>query len=493
MSSYEYRNYRVTVPVETAEEKREREWRSEWAREQQAEAARRKEKERQKREREEVKRREAERQAQLKCEQQKREAERRRQFEEKRRQEAEQLAREKATRAAARAEEQKRVEITRGAAQIGAELLRAHVKSEAGRLHKKLAALAAKQKRPLEEELQELAGLTDKGANLDAIQKQLEEIEIAIARHQQASSAGSSSEGVSQEKWLAALSAFEAEIITQQPLVEKYAPTDIQEIQVALRSRADDDSGDYAYNLAALKGLQQRFIALCKICKMKIAEEEKREEEVAEALVQLQARAALISNGDAPKPLRDRAAQICQTLQTVANSDDPSSRQQTPVEYRPQIEKLQASYADWQRRELERAHVLAAMKKALEEMAYQVITAPEAEGAGKLEALIPGGEMVEIGVGPDGSMMSHVVHLVPEGPPTLPSHAEAVAYDQQRDKWCQHAAAIAERLAQQGVLLTLEEREVKSIYEAEKRQSVYAQVGQESPARIQEKKYLRDK
>jgi hypothetical protein len=493
MSSYEYRNYRVTVPVETAEEKRQREWRAERAREQQAEAARRKEKERQKREREEAKLREAERQAKLKREQQEREAERRRQLEEKRRQEAVQLAREKAVRAAARAEEQKRVEMTRGAAQVGAELLRAHLKSETSRLHKNLAALAAKQKRPLEEELQEIADLADKGANLDAIPKQLQEIEAAIARHQQANSANSSSGGISQEKWLAALNAFETEIIAHQASLEKYAPTDLQEIQVALRGRAEDDSGDYAYNLATLKGLQQRFTGLCKTCKMKAAEEEKREEEIAEALVQLQAQAALIANGDPPKPLRERAARLYQTLQTVVADGDSVRRQQALAEYRPQIEKLQASHADWQCRELERAHVLAAMKKALEEMAYQVITMPETERAGKLEALIPGGEMVELSVGLDGSMMSQVVHLVPEGPPTLPSHAEAVAYEQQRDKWCRHSAAIAERLAQQGVLLTLEEREVKSIYEAEKRQSIYAQGGQESPARIQEKKYLREK
>lgn len=456
MSSGKYSSSDFSRSLAMKEETRQREERARQERERRAAELRRLEVERRRREREEAERREAER-----------------------------IAKE----LAARAEAQERVKLTHEAAQAGLELQRAQIKRDVAEVHKKIASanLAATQKQTLEKELAEFSRAAERGANLSAAQKRLIEMEAALVQQQSPPSVENTA--ALQAQWQAALIAFEKELIAEHTLLEKYGAKDLREIQTALQNRRQDQSEDYAYNLAALKGLRQRFKELCKNGREKAEVETRQQEAFGEELLQMLARANYLAESVGPPVLHERAMKVQQALAAASENVDAARLPHTLQEHRPQLEKLETSFAEWQRRESECTHLFQTMKETLEEMHYEVITTPEREGT--IEAYIPGGEMVEINVGADGTVMSHVVHLVPKGPPPLLGHAEAVHYEQQRDKWCSDYDRIAERLAQQGIMLTTNERENKDIFQAEVRMSSRAQ-REQTKHFTEERKYLKE-
>ncbi|MDZ7276637.1 MAG: gp58-like family protein [candidate division KSB1 bacterium] len=425
---------------------------------------------REERERRERERREAELRARL----------------ERERQERERQEREKREREAAA---QRRMALSQQAVQIGLELQRAQVQSDVARLRAKLAqsTLSMVQRQRLEAEIKALQA--DESSSYAEVYESVRKIEAALGQPQHERPA---SQLEAQAQWLEAIRKFEADLLDQEALLERLAPGDLREIREAAQSLVSDNSGDYAYNLATLKGLQQRLREVTRACQAKAVAEAKRDAECTERLINLQARLDLLLASEPPASLRERAAQCQQRIMAALTVADPAARERTLQEQQPQVEKLERTAGEWQRHARERQQLMRLMQQHLEDMGYEVVVMPDQPG--RFEAYIPGGEMVEISIGPDGSMISHVVHLVPEDPPTLPDQAEALAFEQQRDKWCSDYDRIAERLAQQGVQLTVDARELKSLHELrpeEIRQSARVQRRQSGAVAVRSPKYSR--
>ncbi len=424
---------------------------------------------REERERRERERREAELRARLERERQERE-----------RQEREQREREAAA--------QRRLALSQQARQIGLELQRAQLQSDLVRLRSKLSQspLSASQRRGLEAAIAALQ--TGGFGDFTEACRKVREIEAALGQSPQERTAAHAE---SQEKWLEAIRKFETDLLDQEVLLQRHAPAALREIRAAAQSLVSDRSEDYAYNLATLKGLQQRLREVTRACHSQAAAEAKREAECLERLISLRARLDMILESEPPAPLRGRAEQCHRDVSLALSATGLAAKERTLQEQQPQVEKLEQTVSEWQRRERDRRQIMSLMQQSLAEMGYEVIVLPDQPG--RFEAYIPGGDMVEINIGPDASMVSHVVHLVPEGPPTLPDQAEALAFERQRDKWCSDYDRIAERLAQQGVQLTVEARELKSLHELdpeEVRQSARVQHRRAGARVIQAGKYL---
>lgn len=403
---------------------------------------------------------------------------------ERERQERERQEREKREREAAA---QRRLALSQQAGEIGLELQRAQIRSDLARLRSKLSqsTLSTPQRRSLESAIAALQ--TGESGGYAEIYEKMREIEAALGQQP----AREAPHFESQAKWLEAIRKFEADLLDQEALLERHAPGDLREIREAAQSLVKDTSGDYAYNLATLKGLQQRLREVTRACHARAAAEARRETECLEGLISLQARLEIILEREPPAPLRARAGQCHRSVSLALSSTGLAAKERTLQEQQPQVEKLERTVSEWHRRERDRQQLMRLVQQSLAEMGYEVIVMPDQPG--KFEAYIPGGEMVEISIGPDGSMMSHVVHLVPEGPPTLPDQAEALAFEQQRDRWCSDYDRIAERLAQQGVQLTVEARERKSLRELdpeERRLSARVQHRRSGARVIPSKKYL---
>ncbi len=414
------------------------------------------------RERQERERREAELRARLERERQERE-----------RRELQDLKREAAA--------QRR--LAQQAVQTGLALQQAQRERELARLREKFAraSLSTAERQKLHAEMDALQ--SQAGGDLTSFYRKLREIESRLTPAQPTPTSK-----IEPEQWLQTLAKFEADLLANQELLARHAAQELGVLQQTLQNWLLNDSQDYAYNLASFRGVQQRLREAIRACEKQEAEQQKREAAATASLVNLHARLSMMLDNEPPVALRQQV-ESCRHAVELALSAALPLKEQTVLTRQPEVDELERKVTAWWVREQHRQQLILLVRQTLEAMDYEVVEL--AGQTGQFEVYIPGGEMVEVSVGPDGSVMSEVRHLVPEGPPTLPDQAQALLFAQQRDKWCHDYDRMLEHLARQGVQLVVEQRENRELSEidpAQFRQSSRAQVQQMA---VMQKQYLR--